>query len=221
MTYLPSIRRCFFAIALLPVLATAQSRQLNLPALLEQKAIKTVNRTATISTDASHKAVHLDEQLNPGVAWLTGYTFSNGTLSFDVKGKDLFQQSFVGIAFHGINDTTYDAVYFRPFNFHSPDAVRKTHAVQYISLPANDWPKLREEHPNQYEQAIVPAPDPNAWFHVRIVVNNSDIAVYVNNNSQPSLQVKKLSSQTTGMLGLWAGNGSGGDWANLVISAAK
>jgi len=46
-----------------------------------------------------------------------GVEFSNGTIELDIRGKDLFQQSFVGIAFHGVDNETYDGIYFRPFNF--------------------------------------------------------------------------------------------------------
>jgi len=43
----------------------------------------------------------------------------------------------VGIAFHGSDNKTLDAIYFRPFNFQSTDPVRKIHAVQYVSHPDN------------------------------------------------------------------------------------
>jgi len=56
-----------------------------------------------------------------------------------VRGKDLFQQSFVGLAFHGKDDNTYEAVYLRPFNVRSDDPVRRDHAVQYMSVPDFDW----------------------------------------------------------------------------------
>src|ERR1017187_621430 len=49
----------------------------------------------------------------------------------------------LGIAFHGEDTSTYDAVYFRPFNFNTTDPVRKIHAVQYVSMPDNPWFRLR------------------------------------------------------------------------------
>jgi hypothetical protein len=39
----------------------------------------------------------------------------------------------------------------------------------------------------------------------------------VNNSAAPCLEVQQLSTRGTGMLGLWVGNGSGGDWRNLKI----
>jgi hypothetical protein len=51
-----------------------------------------------------------------------------------IRGKDVREQSFVGVAFH-VQGTTYHAVYFRPFNFRVDDPVRRSHTVQYISSP--------------------------------------------------------------------------------------
>ena len=126
-------------------------------------------------------------------------------------------QSFVGIAFHGVDSTTYEAIYFRPFNFKTPDPARHSHAVQYISHPTYTWQKLRAERPGAFEQPVSPAPDPNAWFHVRVVVASPKVSVFVGDAKQPSLVVTQLSDRTKGLVGLWVGNGSGGDFADLKI----
>jgi hypothetical protein len=44
------------------------------------------------------------------------------------------------------------------------------------------------------------------------------VTVYVNGNSDPSLTIDKLNDRKTGKIGLWVGNGSDGDFANLQIS---
>src|SRR5438034_9094791 len=87
-------------------------------------------------------------------------------------------QSFVGVAFHGLDSTTYDAIYLRPFNFRTEDPARHSHAVQYISHPTYTWQKLRAERPGAFEQPVSPAPDPNAWFHVRVVVASPKVSVF-------------------------------------------
>lgn len=190
----------------------------DLIAMAAEKKITVVNRNMTMLTDVQHRnGLHLDEKEGVGIAWLDGLHFGNGTIEFDVRGRDLMQQSFVGIAFHGVNDSTLDAVYFRPFNFRSPDTVRRTHCVQYISPPAYDWPKLREAFPNKYEQTINPAPEPSDWIHVRLAVNQLRVSVYVNNNTQPSLVVTQLNDRKDGMVGFWTGNNSAGDFANIKI----
>ncbi|MGZ4001497.1 MAG: family 16 glycoside hydrolase [Mucilaginibacter sp.] len=180
-----------------------------------QKQYTVVNRS--ISTDAG--SIHLNEVDGDGKAWINGKSFTNGTIEFDIKGKDKMQGSFVGFAFHGLNDSTYEAIYFRPFNFRSTDPVRKGHAVQYIASPKYDWPTLRNQFPNKYEQPISPAPDPEQWFHVRITVENEKISVYVNNSNQPSLTVVPLVKTGGKMIGYWVGNTSGGDWKNLKLES--
>src|SRR5688500_17737323 len=115
----------------------------DLAALAVGKGLTVFNRTATTVTDGPRKGVHLDEQPGDGVAYVAGVEFADGTIEFDVKGKDLQQQSFVGVAFHGVDATTYDAIYFRPFNFKTDDPARRLRAVQYIAHPTYTWQKLR------------------------------------------------------------------------------
>jgi len=182
---------------------------------------KTINRTLSIIKEEGSTVVKLNEAEGPGIAWIKGKQFTDGNIEFDIKGKDLLQQSFVGIAFHGINDTTYEAVYFRPFNFNTPDPVRKLHAVQYIANPQFDWPKLRADFPNQYEKPIIPAPDPNKWFHVRLEIKGRKISAFVNGNTLPALAIERLVDSGGQMIGYWVGNGSAGNWKNLNITAIK
>ncbi|HEX5171606.1 MAG TPA: family 16 glycoside hydrolase [Cyclobacteriaceae bacterium] len=133
--------------------------------------------------------------------WLDGVNFNNGIIELDLKGKDVRGESFLGVAFHALNDSTYSAVYFRPFNFASTE--RKRYAVQYIDLPGHDWNILRDKHPGMYESAVNPVPDPTDWFHAKIVVNFPEIKVYVNQSAEPSLVVKKISTQQNGKIALW------------------
>jgi hypothetical protein len=182
----------------------------------EQK-ISIYNRHGGVLKGSEH-VMHLDAKDDAGIAWLTGYTFTNGIIEFDIKGKDVLQQSFVGIAFHATDEHAYDAIYFRPFNFKADDAVRKSHAVQYISIPNYDWPVLREKFPNKYEQPLEPAPDPNNWFHVKIVVRGVTISVYVNHNTKAALTVQQPAKLSGTRIGFWVGNGSDGEWKNLTIT---
>jgi hypothetical protein len=119
-----------------------------------------------------------------------------------------------------VNDSTYEVVYFRPFNFRSPDPVRKAHAVQYVADPVYDWPVLREKYPLKYEQPVSPVPDPNDWFHAKITVTGAKIAVFVNGNPTPSLVVAPLVHTNGKLTGFWVGNGSDGDWKNLRVNGA-
>src|SRR5207247_3515533 len=184
---------------------------------IEPKDVQVFNRSASGLSDGTRRGLHLSESPGDGVAYLRGVEFSNGTIECDIKGKDVQGQSFVGIAFHGVDSTTYDAIYFRPFNFKTPDPARHSHAVQYISHPTYTWQKLRAERPGAFEQPVSPAPDPNAWLHVRVVVASPKVSVFVGDAKQPSRGVTQLSARTKGLVGLWAGHGSGGAFADLRI----
>jgi hypothetical protein len=188
---------------------------------LDPKGVEVFNRSVSGFTDGARTGLRLSASAGDGVAYLPGVEFGNGTIELDVKGKDVQGQSFVGVAFHGVDGTTYDAIYFRPFNFRTEDAARHLRAVQYISHPAYPWQKLRAEHPGQYEKPVSPAPDPNAWFHVRVVVAAPNVSVFVDDAKQPSLVVSQLTERRKGRVGLWVGNGSDGDFANVKIVAKE
>jgi len=160
--------------------------------------------------------IHLTNTLNKtALLWMNNVNFKNGTIELDIKGKDVGGQSFVGVAFHGADDDTYDAVYFRPFNFRNQE--RKDRAVQYIDKPDNDWNVLREKYPGKYEHAISPDTDPNDWFHVKIMVRYPVIKVYVNESATPTLEVKQISKRQGGKCGLWVDSKDG--WFKNVTIA--
>lgn len=196
----------------------AQKKTYELSKLLSDGKLSVYNRNATIFQDGSRKGVKLNEDNGEGIVWLREVTFSQGVIEIDLRGQDVFQKSFLGIAFHGVNDSTYEAIYFRPFNFHAKDSIRKIHAVQYISHPLYTWRKLREERNGCYEKPLINPPDPNRWFRARIEISNDQVRVFVNDDTDPSLTVEKLSTVSSGKIGLWVGDGSGGDFSNLIIS---
>ncbi|WP_164851192.1 family 16 glycoside hydrolase [Larkinella soli] len=194
---------------------------MNLSELADKQAFQVQNRSLSPIREGGKEAVRFDEKPGDGVAWIEKETFGEGVIEVDIRGKDMLQKSFVGIAFHGTDDRTFDAVYFRPFNFRASDPVRRVHAVQYMSLPDFDWQRLRKERTDQFEKAVEPAPDPNGWFHARIVVEGKQVSVFVDGSAAPSLVVTKLNDRRTGRIGLWVGNESGGDFANLKITSAR
>ncbi len=186
--------------------------------MAENSKLEVFNRKVSTFTENDKKGIRFSKSENDGVAWLNGVEFSNGSIELDIKGKDVFQQSFVGIAFHGIDNKTFDAVYFRPFNFQSTDPARKIHAVQYVAYPDYPWQILREKFNGKFEKAVIPSPDGTEWFHVKITIKYPMVTVFVNGSSEPSLNIEKLSNRKTGKIGLWVGNNSDGDFANLQIT---
>ena len=213
---------CFAGLATASRTVSGQKKAIepDLASLVEGKGLKVFNRSLSSLNDGAKKCVRMSESEGDGQAYLQGVEFANGTIELEIKGKDVLQQSFVGLAFHGMDDKTYDAIYFRPFNFKNEDAARRLRAVQYISHPTYTWQKLRTEHPGKYEKPVNPVPDPNEWFHARIVVASPKVSVFVNDAKEPCLVVEQLSDRKKGLVGLWVGNTSGGDFANLKIIPA-
>ncbi|MBK9106376.1 MAG: hypothetical protein IPL92_17885 [Saprospiraceae bacterium] len=95
--------------------------------------IEVYNRVLSLIKEDSYQGIRLNKDYGEGVAWMKGITFSTGTLEFDVRGENVKQHSFVGIAFHGQNDSTYDAIYLRPFHFYAEDQVSQDRMIQFIS----------------------------------------------------------------------------------------
>jgi hypothetical protein len=177
-----------------------------------------VNRHLKAVQENGKTIVLVDSAPGAGIVWIEGLNFSEGTIDLEIRGRDVLQKSFTGIAFHGINDSTYEAVYFRPFNFLAEDTVRKKHAIQYLAVPKFDWPYLREKYPDQYEAPIPFHIDPNSWFHVKLVVVNKRVEVYLGQSSRPALVVESLQILPSGKIGFWVGNNSEGEFRDLVIS---
>lgn len=177
-----------------------------------------INRSVFIrGLDEQKPVVFLDAKQGQGMAWLKDVNFSYGIIEFDVKGKNLAQESFVGLAYHGINDSTFDAIYFRPFNFLSTNKESKNHCVQYISMPKYDWFNLRHLFKGEFENGLNVQADPDGWIHAKIEISEKQVRVFVNGNVAPSLVVKPLNKTSHGRIGFWVGNGSDGSFANLII----
>ncbi len=196
------------------------AQHIDLAAQLAAGKLRAVNRDVSKGQDRSD-AVHVSDKLDPGLVWIDGISFADGAIEVDVRGRDLLQRSFLGIAFHGRDDQTYECVYLRPFNFRAPDAARKRHAAQYMMLPAFDWPKLREQFPEEFEGGVDQAIAPIAWVTLKVVVQGAKVEAYAGPSATPVLNVRKLGDLSGGRIALWTGNNSDGDFANLRITPAK
>ena len=199
---------------------SAAPQQIDLAERLTAGKLRVVNREVT-AVQGNPRAVHLSEKEGNGIAWIDGSDFSQGTIEVDVRGRDVLQRSFVGIAFHGKDENSYESVYLRPFNFRSDDATRRQHAVQYMALPDYDWPRLRKEFPEEFENPVDASITPTDWVPLRVVVKAKTVEVYVGPVKSPTLEARKLGQLDRGMIGLWTGNGSDGDFANLRITPMK
>jgi hypothetical protein len=200
-----------FALVFMCQLTNAQAQDLS-------KDYEPVRRSISSYSSDGKSGIQVDARQESGVVWIKGKEFSSGTIEFDVMGENKPGSSFVGIAFHGKDNETYDCVYFRPFNFVAEKQINRDHMVQYISLPEYDWELLRNTRTGEFEKEIKNAPDPTKWLHAKVQVKDGVVKVFVNEEKEPSLVVKKLNDRTTGKIGFWAGFNSTGRFANLKIS---
>ncbi|MFL6113108.1 MAG: hypothetical protein ACJ786_17380 [Catenulispora sp.] len=175
-----------------------------------------MTRVAT-PLDGRTNGVYLNAAEGPGVVWITDTDLAQGTIAVDVCGRDVLQQSFVGVAFHRQDDATYEAVYLRPFNFRAGDPARKQHAVQYMAVPEHDWPQLRQAFPEEFENPVDASVDPTAWTPLRVEISADRVQVFVGSGGSAALDVRRLGKARTGLIGLWVGNGSDGGFANLRV----
>ncbi len=186
-----------------------------------------INADSQTAKEAGHNVVHLQPKggrllrgSNVGLALLQGLPFAEGTIEVDLKGKGKSEASFLGVAFGARDGKTFEAVYFRPFNFMRDDKAFRTHAVQYVAWPDYNWESLRKGKPGKYEAAVKPIPDPSGWFHARVEVTQKKVRVWVDDAKEPCLVVDRLASRGKGKVGLWVDSKEGA-FRNLKILPAK
>jgi hypothetical protein len=204
--------------------AQSQGQTIDLAQAHDARKLRVVNREVTKIQERN--GVRLSGKFGNGMAWVEGSDFRSGTIEVDIRGKEGMQQLYVGIAFHRKDGwwwerEAYEAVYLRPFNFRAEDPIRKQHAVQYITLPGFDFDRLRTDFPEEFENPVDASLVPTDWVRLRVVVEGSKVQIYVGPVKQVTLEVRKLGQLDGGQVGLWVGNGSEGDFANLVVTPTK
>ena len=207
--------------------AGAQARLVapDLAAIADSSAWRLIHADAERADKDGKVAVRLVAQGDSangivGLAWPRSPAFSTGTIEIDLKGKNVRQRSFLGVAFNVVDEKTFEAVYFRPFNFRADEPFRGR-AVQYIAWPANTWEHLRKTEPGRFEKPVNPVPDPDGWFHAQIEVSAERVRVFVNHAKEPSLVVSRLSrGGAERPVGLFV-DSADGLYANLVVAPLK
>src|SRR6185436_16195371 len=101
-------------ILILAAVLSGYGQSFNLEQLLKEQKLQGFGRPFELAMGASKQHVIT---CTDGMAWIKGLNFSTGTIEVDLRGRDGFQESFIGIAFHGVDTAELDVVYFRPFNF--------------------------------------------------------------------------------------------------------
>ena len=190
--------------------------QINLAEKFQNKNIKAVNRLISIYGDSSN-TLEMNARDIDGLGILEDIEFDKGVIEIEFLGENNPGKSFIGIAFNIQNDNTYEAIYFRPFNFVAEEQIRKDHMVQYIFHPEFTWRKLRNERTGEFEDEISDPPNPDDWFKAIIKITDNTVDVYLNKLIEPVLSVDRLTLSKSNKIGIWTGFGSSGRFKNLVL----
>ena len=183
--------------------------------LLQEENLTLINREIIPTENAN--TIKLNSAENTGLAIINNVKFEKGSIELEIKGEDKPGQSFVGLAFNIENDTTYEAIYFRPFNFNSKEKIRRDHSVQYISMPDKSWRFLRTNFEGVYESDFSNPPNADDWFSVKIKIDDTSVKVYENKTNTELLSVNRLSKQASNKIALWTGYRSKGVFRNVKI----
>ena len=172
-----------------------------------------------VSVDEATNSVTLNNQRSDGLAIIKDVSFEKGTIDIEIKGENIQGRSFVGVAFNIQNDSTYEAIYFRPFNFQAEEQIRREHSLQYIFHPKNTWRYLRTNHEGQYESTYPRQPSPDEWFRVQVKIDDKHVKVYDHETNTLLLSIERLTKSVTDKIALWTGFNSKGQFKNLRISS--
>jgi hypothetical protein len=152
------------------------------------------------------KAIKLDE--NSGYMIYKDLNFENGTIEFDVEVDR--PSPFPTIYFRWMDDKDAEHVYLRTGTHAKKNAFD---AVQYASIinGVNIW-DLQHEYQTAADIKI------NEWNHIKLVISGKQLKVYVNDLSEPCLQIPSLEGNTThGRIGLGTGFPGQSVFANLIV----
>lgn len=178
--------------------------------------IRLINRQL-MSSDSDPFTIEVNKQEKAGLMIIENLDFDYGLLEFDLKGENSPGTSFVGLAFNIRNDSTYELVYFRPFNFHAESREARGHSVQYVSHPEYPWHRLRTEHPGKYESLFQEPPAAEEWFTIRLRIEPDYITAVDNQSRETLLRVTRLHKTESKKIGFWTGTNSRGSFRNLNL----
>jgi hypothetical protein len=157
--------------------------------------------------DAFHLKKLRNKDTGADAAYLKNFDFKNGTIECDIAAE-----IFTGIAFRAKDGENFENVYFRPFN---SGTEKHDKTVQYVARGSKyTWHYLRKNFPGKYEAGA--DIKKNEWFHVKLVVKDTSVKVFVNDNPEPVLVVNDMKyGLRDGSVGFWSWDGY---FANLKIT---
>ena len=182
---------------------------------------------ATAAEYRGNIAIHVTQE--PGVqgedtlAIVSRTELQDGVIEVDLAGAPApgafgDARGFIGVAFRVQPDAArFELLYLRPTNGRAEDQLRRNHSTQYVSFPDWPWQRTRQETPGLYESHA--DLEPGVWTKVKIVLAGGKARLYVHGAEQPCLIVNDLKlPPAKGAIGLWAGPGTDGYFANLRLT---
>jgi len=153
------MKKYFLILTVLNFIYTNVSSQVN------HYDLKKMLANGQLEVNPGHKAAAFNDGGKKGitftgVVWLNGVEFKTGTVEVDIRGRNEFLKSFVGLVFNANDTIRYENICFRPFNFRHEDATRRSWSLAYTSEPDYPYFKLRKENTGQFEHEIIPNPKP-------------------------------------------------------------
>lgn len=183
----------------------------------DKDRVITIHKSVSIDFK-DRDSLFLSAQRGNGLAILQNKPFTKGTIELDIANDNLHDKNIIGVAFNIQNDSTYEAICFRPFNFVAKRQIRKSHLIQYINPPKFTWTKLREEKPGEFNNELILPLTSNTWFHIKILITEKEVQVFVNENTKkPNLIVTRLTTSKSDKIGLWVENNSHGKFKNIRV----
>jgi hypothetical protein len=121
-----------------------------------------------------------------GMVMLKDFNFSSGTIEFDIKP---LAQAFTSFYFRVKDAKENECFYFRNGQAGNPAAID---AVQYTPVVAgvNLWDMLGHYQSNASFKK-------EEWNHVKLIISGAQMRVYVNSQTQPTLEIPRLEGNTT------------------------
>lgn len=179
--------------------------------------LEVLNKVIISIDENTRSTLSLDAKPGGGMAVLKRIKFDIGTIDIELKGENKKGKSFLGIAFNIQNDSTYEAIYFRPFNFQSDEKIRREHSVQYVYHPKYTWRFLRTNYEGKFESEYPRQPMPDDWFGVSVKIEKDSVNIYDKKSNTKLLSIQRLENQVSDKIALWTGNNSKGDFRKLRI----
>ncbi len=179
------------------------------------------NKNETIINIVKDEAVKLFDE--PTYAYVNNLKMTNGIIEVDVlstlkQDAPDFARGFIGVAFR-INDahSHFESVYLRPTNGRANDEQRSIRAVQYFVYPNYKFDYLREHHQTEFESAADIGLD--EWIHMKVIIENNVVTLYLNHQDQPTLVVEQsFISPSHGYVALWCDVGTDAYFKNLQVT---